>query len=272
MSYNDRPSPIKADHSLSVLRATQRSQPDKALRDLKFLVFDGSLMGTSRELISAGVEASNITVVEHDADTSREHARSSLGVALFHGSFSKWLQEMGRRIPDVDGYYLDGMGTWTGNLNAHSLIHDLWVLLEKVRRSRRIVVIALTFSERSNYNRDKKFKKDLVDILSKASRASKQRKQSISWTTDNLIRHFLHLVFLYSGWSVRRRNWRKGDGTRYRRESDDIGDVGTPAAMLFYRFELVRVRPNRRVRWPVVGGTVPGFKGEWDLHDVIDHK
>jgi hypothetical protein len=258
--YRDVKSRKKKDNTEAFLHRMSRAFPGDMLGNATILLLDGEHLRTSSILTVGGINSRNITVVERDDMTYRKQLRRGLGVRIVHGTSTQFLRECtNAEVPC--GFYLDGMGSWLGS-DTYRPLDDVNIYLEKAwAGGKDEVVLAMTFSQRNNYQCQWGLREDFIDVLSTRGFNGKRllRKDHVR-EVDIVDVYLRDYIFPFSGWKVR-----QGMVTPpYRRDRRS-------QQMIFFLYTLRRCEKNEDVRWPVVDGTFLGFAkpkdGEWEGYD-----
>lgn len=280
--YRDVASPEKTARTEDILKNAVRMFGKHTFR---CVLLDGEEMRTSTRFVQAGIPAGNITIVERDYDTHQEHVkrcnqdRSLSFVNLFHGTVADYIEALtSETLPEV--FYLDYTGSWLGS-NEECPLDDIWRLLEMAYVARRDkVLLAVTFSSRTNYRQQGGgFGYDARRLISRRferiHRMPKGRlrnlKRKAFRDSDAVLDYLRDKIFPFSGYGVTRYNSRNDEaGMKYSR-------TGSP--MIYIRSNLFRlVHPRRNIRFPVIkeygmiGFEQTAHRGDWEMMDVRDTK
>ena len=258
--YRDVKSEKKSDNSSLFCHRILRAFHGDSLRNVKILLFDGEHLRSSGNLLARGIDPRNITVVERDITTYKKQLRRAAGVRIVHGLSTQFLKECpGSEFPCA--YYLDGMGSWLGT-ESYRPLDDVNIYLERARASgKEEIVLAMTFSQRSNYQCQRGLREDFIDILSTRGFNGKRLLRKDRVRERDIVDVYLRdYIFPFAGWKVRQ--GRLKDPYRRDRKSQ---------RMMFFLYTLRRCKKKEDLRWPVVDGTFLGFAqprdGEWAGYD-----
>jgi hypothetical protein len=232
-------------------------------RDVKILVLDGPRLQSSRVLMSKGFKAGNIVVVELEAKTASKQAKAPDGVTVVGpmpvAHFFRICQDSS--LPDA--VYLDYLTTWYGSELVRP-IADIYAYLSRCTTAgKHKVVLAATFTERNNYQRQDGFKEDLLAVLGRFFHGRRLTAPGGSRERAIVDAYLRSCVFPHTGWTVT-----SGKVRSYKRTKDSPN-------MMFFCYRLIAARPKASVEWPLIDGRYVGFdgddkSGEWVTTRVKD--